>query len=158
MNTVRVEYRVDGGAFLTQDFTGLGLAANGFTNLTLTPVTGISLGVHTFEAKTSLPNGVADPFTTYDLSSAPFTRSSGTLPIIENFESASFPPVYWSRENPGDDCVLWIAENREGLIGPAGTLTTAAFLNANAYTGTGQLDMLVVPQPIPPKTDEGNCA
>ncbi|MCS7073231.1 MAG: zinc metalloprotease, partial [Bacteroidia bacterium] len=92
LNTVTIESKIDNGTPVTQTFTSLGLASLASTNLTLNPVTGITTGVHTFEAKTLLPNGVADPFTTYDASNTEFTRSTGSLPIIEDFEDNQFVP------------------------------------------------------------------
>ncbi len=145
LTSVTVEYRIDGASFTSQTFTGLNIAPNGTVELILNNITGVALGVHTFEAKTILPNGVADPFTDSDLSNSTFTLGNGVLPILVDFEGADFPPASWERQNLGNDCNLWVADASPTLRGLSGTRTKAAVMKHFGYTGTGQEDILVSP-------------
>ncbi|WP_035758377.1 T9SS-dependent choice-of-anchor J family protein [Hugenholtzia roseola] len=145
LNTVTVQSRLDGGAWVSQNFNTLNLAAGAETNLTLNPVLGVALGVHTFEARTILPNGAADPYTPFDASLNSFTYTGGALPITENFEGAIFPANSWIRQNPNNDCVLWVEDSPVSLRGSDGNPTSAIVLRHNDYTGNGQEDILVTP-------------
>ena len=145
LTSVTVEYRIDGAVFTAQAFTGLNVPAGGTTDLVLNNITGVTVGSHTFEAKTTLPNGVADPYTPSDLSNSTFTLGNGTLPILADFEGADFPPPSWQRLNPGNDCNLWTIDASATLVGLNGGRTKAALVRHNSYTGAGQEDILVSP-------------
>jgi hypothetical protein len=145
LTSVTVQYRIDATAFTSQAFTGLNVAPNATLDLTLNPLTGVTLGNHTFEARTILPNGVADPFTASDLSNSTFTFGNGALPILADFEGADFPPPSWERQNPGNDCNLWTIDNSLNLVGSNGNPTKATLVRHNSYTGAGQEDILVSP-------------
>ena len=58
ITSVNINYKLDGGAVVTQSWTG-SLASSATTTVNLADIT-LSAGTHTFEAYTSLPNGVAD--------------------------------------------------------------------------------------------------
>ncbi len=145
LTSVTVEYRIDGGAYTSQAFSGLNVAPSATTDLTLNAIGGVTVGNHTFEARTILPNGGPDPFTASDLSNSTFTFGNGALPIIANFESADFPPASWERQNPGNDCDLWVADASPSLVGSDGLRTKAALLRHRNYTGSGQEDIMISP-------------
>ena len=146
LTSVTVESRISiAGAYTSQAFTGLSIPAGGTANFILNPITGITNGTYTFEARTILPNGVTDPFTDSDLSNSTFTLGSGVLPILADFEGADFPPPSWQRLNPGNDCNLWTIDNSLNLVGSNGNLTKAALVRHISYTGTGQEDILISP-------------
>ncbi|WP_338812809.1 choice-of-anchor J domain-containing protein [Bernardetia sp. Wsw4-3y2] len=145
LTSVTIEYRIDGAAFTSQAFTGLNVATNGTVDLVLNNITGVALGNHTFEARSILPNGLVDPFTDSDLSNSTFTLGNGTLPIVADFEGASFPPTSWERQNPGNDCNLWVTDASPTLVGSNGARTKAGLVRHHTYTGSGQEDILISP-------------
>ncbi|WP_338763686.1 choice-of-anchor J domain-containing protein [Bernardetia sp. ABR2-2B] len=145
LTSLTIEYGVDGSFSETQAFTGLNVAPNASAELTLNNITGVALGTHTFEARSTLPNGVADPFTASDLSDSDFTLGDGILPIVADFEGASFPPTSWERQNPGNDCDLWVADASPNLVGSDGARTKAGLVRHHSYSGAGQEDILISP-------------
>ncbi|AFM02904.1 fibronectin type III domain-containing protein [Bernardetia litoralis DSM 6794] len=146
LTSVTIESRIGTtGAYTSQAFTGLNVAAGGTIDLVLNNITGVTFGTYTFEAKTILPNGVTDPYTPSDLSNSTFTLGDGSLPILADFEGADFPSTSWQLQNPGEDCNLWVADNSPTLIGADGNRTKAALVRHHSYTGTGQEDILISP-------------
>ncbi len=76
------------------------LAPGASTNVTLS---GIPLspaaGTRNLKVHTTLPNGVADNNPFNDTTTSVFTRTSGVaLPIVQGFESATFPPTGWTEQ------------------------------------------------------------
>ncbi|WP_375562240.1 M43 family zinc metalloprotease [Bernardetia sp. OM2101] len=146
LTSVTVESRIGTtGAYTSQVFTGLNVPAGGTTDLVLNNITGVTFGTYTFEARTILPNGVADPFTASDLSNSSFTLGNGALPILADFEGNDFPPPSWQLLNPGNDCNLWTIDASPTLVGLNGGRTKAALVRHHSYTGAGQEDILVSP-------------
>ena len=58
----------------------------------------------------------------------------------ENFQSATFPPLGWTVENPDDD-VTWV-RTLTNITGVNGQNTRAIFLNCFDYNGLGEEDYL----------------
>ncbi|WP_291726529.1 T9SS-dependent choice-of-anchor J family protein [Bernardetia sp.] len=145
LTSITIEYGLDGSFSETQTFNTINVAQNGTLDLTLNDITGVTQGAHTFEARSVLPNGVADPFTDSDLSDSDFTLGNGALPIVADFEGSSFPPASWQVQNPDNDCNLWVADGTPTLVDSDGNRTVAALLRHHSYTGSGQEDILVSP-------------
>jgi len=65
------------------------------------------LGVNSIQVCSSLPNTVADTDPTDDCFIISGSQGAGlALPLVEGFESATFPPAGWIRNNP-DNNITW---------------------------------------------------
>lgn len=67
--------------------------------------------------------------------------ASGTLPLVQGFETATFPPTGWSLIN-GDADKTW--ERRTSVSG-FGTSSASAYVHNFDYNASGQKDWLVTP-------------
>ncbi len=147
-----ITYNIDGGANQTFNWTGT-LASGASEIVTLNSVT-TSAGAHTFNATSTLPNGLADQFAANNTSSANFTiNSSASLPFNEDFEGI-FPPNNWTNisadEYTGDpwdtDPSVRQWEKRAVTQQSSGVAGNAAAFNGFSYGyNTGGLDELVTP-------------
>ncbi len=142
LTSVTANYRIDGSTTTqSQTFSGLSLATNATTTVTFTaPYTGLTNGVHTIKAYTTLPNGSADLQASNDTTSASFTANIPvTLPIVEGFEGTIFPPTGWAIINP-DAAITWARVTTAAKTG-----TASAKLDFYNYATAGQLDYLRSP-------------
>jgi hypothetical protein len=98
VSSFRVNVALNGGAPVFVDFPSANLAAGGSTNLTLTTLPqNLVVGANTLKIYTSLPNGGVDAIPSNDTAYSTVTRTNGTnLPVVEGFESATFPPTGWT--------------------------------------------------------------
>ncbi len=94
LTSATITYNIDAGA--NQVFSWTGNLSSGSTEIvTLNSIT-TTTGTHTFNATSTLPNGLSDQYTPNNLASQTFTiTSSLPLPFVENFE-ATFPPTNWT--------------------------------------------------------------
>jgi PKD repeat protein len=124
LTSATISYSIDNGTATTFSWTG-SLAAAGSATVAL-PAFTATLGTHTIKSWTTLPNGIADPSTTYDTSSVSFVVSNGIMPnYTQNFESETFPPdLRWVVENVNADCRQWTASSAVSAAG--------AFINNSA--------------------------
>ncbi|GAA4361997.1 hypothetical protein GCM10023185_29490 [Hymenobacter saemangeumensis] len=83
LNTVRLEYTLNGGSAVGQNFTiAGGLAPNATTTLTFTTQATLTSGANTFVVTGSLPNGGADPTAANNsITATVYTALSGTYTI-----------------------------------------------------------------------------
>ncbi len=89
----------------TFNWTG-SLASLATVNVPLNAVP-LVLGANTIQVCTSNPNGAADSDPSNDCRSVTGSRGAGTaLPLVEGFESTTFPPTGWIRNNP-DAGITW---------------------------------------------------
>ena len=107
LTSATISYTVDNGTPVTFTWTG-NLSPNSAVTVALSAFTA-PLGTHSFRAYSTLPNGVADPYTVYDTSGIDFAVSNGIMPnYTQDFEGQSFPPdVRWRVENVNGDCYKW---------------------------------------------------
>ena len=141
LNSLKVKYSINGGAFTDQIWTG-NLTSGAIALVTFPSLT-LSLGNHIFTVVTENPNGQADENTTNDTLTKNFSVSIGaSLPFIENFENTVFPPADWTILNP-DGSITW---DHTTLAAGNGTSTGSACISLRGYTGTGQIDGLVLPK------------
>ncbi len=61
------------------------------------------------------------------------------VPLAEDFEGITWPPINWLVDNP-DDFITWRPHE---VIGPDGQTTTAAHINNFQYSAQGERDQLV---------------
>jgi PKD repeat protein len=107
LTSATISYKIDNGTAVTFSWTG-NLSPNSAATVSL-PAFTTTLGTHSFRAYSTLPNGVADPYTVYDTSGIDFVVSNGIMPnYTQDFEGQSFPPdVKWRIDNTNGDCYKW---------------------------------------------------
>ena len=107
LTSATISYKVDNGTAVTFSWTG-NLTPNSTATVAL-PTFTATLGTHSFRAYSTLPNGIADPYTVYDTSGIDFVVSNGIMPnYTQDFETQSFPPdVRWRIDNTNGDCFKW---------------------------------------------------
>ena len=135
-----VSYRLDGGAPVTQLFSGT-LIPGASSPVTFPGTLTLgSYGVHTIKAWTSLPTDQyhADDTLTFTINS----QANVTAPVSANAEDALLPPAGWIVENP-DGLYTW--SNVALAMGANCGITRAFRMNFRTYYAPGQLDRLVSP-------------
>jgi PKD repeat protein len=107
LTSATISYTIDNGTPVTFSWTG-NLTPNSTATVALPSFTA-ALGTHSFRAYSTLPNGIADPYTVYDTSGIDFVVSNGIMPnYTQDFEGQSFPPdVRWRVDNVNGDCFKW---------------------------------------------------
>ncbi len=144
LTSVTINYMLDGGVPNTFNWTG-SLASNATTTVILPSVT-TTVGVHTFDANTSLPNGTTDNNTANDAATQlNFTIvTPSALPFTEGFEGTTFPPVGWTVLDPdvaNANNATWARTTTAFSTGTASAKLD--IFNANAING--QHDAMVSP-------------
>lgn len=142
LTSATVVYKIDNGTPVTQAWTG-SLATNASAVITFPTVTA-SYAAHTITSWSTLPNGLADLNTANDTATGSFTLSNGTftVPYVELFNSASFPPACWTS---------FIGTNGLGtlqnwkLSSTASEGTGAAYVQYENVSGGTAEDWLVTP-------------
>ncbi len=141
INSITIYTQVDNNAPVAFTPASFSLPQYGRVVLNLPAVAApAAIGTHIMKIYTSNPNGVVDPRNTNDTLSVNFTVGGGVaLPVVEGFESATFPPAGWSRQNP-DNGLTW---ERTTLARNSGT--ASARVNFFNYSTRGQRDHLISP-------------
>ncbi len=121
LTAATISYKIDNGTAVTFSWTG-NLTPNSTATVAL-PAFTAALGTHSFRAYSTLPNGIADPYTVYDTSGIDFVVSNGIMPnYTQDFEAQSFPPdVKWRIDNVNADCYKWSPAS--------GISSTGSFIN-----------------------------
>ena len=112
-------------------------------NSAVIPLNAVPLvaGANAIEICTSLPNGNPDSGPSNDCFTVNGTRiTASALPLVEGFESATFPPTGWIRNNP-DNGVTW----QRNTTGVAHGGTAKAFVDHFNYSAAGSIDDLRTP-------------
>ena len=138
-----IAYSVDNGAIQTTNVTGINLARGDTLSLNLPPVSGLSTGQHHITVYTYSPVssvGTGDLLTTNDTLTKAF-GIAGTVaaPLVEGFESSTFPPAGWVVVNP-DAAITWARIN----VGK--NSTASAYVNNSKYILAGRVDDLYSPR------------
>ena len=111
-----------------------------YTFTTLLNVT--ASGDYSLEVYTALPGDLAtfNDALNQDMSLSIYPGDGEPLDYSEGFEGGVFPPAFYSISNP-DGQMTWVEAQ---VMGAAGTLTTAIFMNNYVYETTGEEDALLV--------------
>lgn len=137
-----VRYKLDGGTYVTQAFTGT-LAAGATQAFTFTqPITGLTPGAHTLVAGTVL---TGDEFAGDDETVNAMTAAAATVvlsPLNQDVEGGSTVPAGWTLTNP-DNATTWTTSTVAN--GAACASTTAWMINYYTYNSIGEQDGLVTP-------------
>jgi hypothetical protein len=142
LTRVKINYQIDGtGPVTTLDWTG-SLARNQTTTVTLANANLGSIGNHTINVYTSLPNNVADEDPSNDgLVKAYSVNQVIALPgsVTEEFTNTTFPPTNWSIFNPDAD-ITWTRNATVGKKNPG-----SAFFDDWANPTFDRIDDLLMP-------------
>ena len=105
LTSVRITVTRNGTPIQTFNWTG-NLPTFETTPVALNPVP-LVIGANAIQICTSLPNGNPDSDASNDCFTVNGSRGAGAaLPLVEGFESATFPPAGWIRNNP-DGNITW---------------------------------------------------
>ena len=138
-----LHYTIDGGAVVTQAFTGQNIVRNTNTLVSLNAINSLSIGTHIIKFYTSLPNGQADQAPANDTFTLTVNvKQIVNAPLVESFEGATFPPALWEITNSNNDRT-WEKFSSPKLLASDG-VSAAGFRNRN-YTLTGRTDILTTP-------------
>ena len=133
LTSVTITVIRNGTTVQTFPWTG-NLASLATVSVPLNPVP-LVLGANAIQICTSNPNGVADTDPANDCLTVSGTRGAGTaLPLVEGFETATFPPAGWIRNNP-DGGITW----QRTTVGVAHTGTGKAMLIISTMQQPGNL-------------------
>ncbi|HEY7162114.1 MAG TPA: choice-of-anchor J domain-containing protein, partial [Acidobacteriota bacterium] len=137
-----IAYSIDNGALQTTTVTGVSLAKNDTIQVSLNAATGLNPGQHDLVVYTFNPissSGTGDQVTSNDTLSKVF-GVAGTVaaPLVEGFESSTFPPAGWVVVN-SDAGITWARANT------GNNSTASAFVNNFNYALTGRIDELYSP-------------
>ena len=139
LKNVKVSMVLDNGAPVVVNLaTTLPL---GYTTVVTFPSTNFTSGAHVLKFYTAEPNNVADQVPANDsliVNLNVGVPSAG--PVVEGFESSTFPPQGWSLSNPNLGSITWVRSTAARKSGAA-----SAYINFYNYTNTGHLDYLVSP-------------
>ncbi|MDQ6608860.1 MAG: M43 family zinc metalloprotease, partial [Bacteroidota bacterium] len=119
LTSVIINMSVDGGAAIATPFA-LNLASGRDTSLSLGAVSA-GAGNHRLTVYTTAPNGASDNFTNNDtllsfinIATTSFSITA-SVPLIEDFSSASFPSVNWRIWNPNPATSTWTRSSISGF-------------------------------------------
>ncbi len=140
LTSVRITVTRNGTPIQTFDWTG-NLATFESTPVALNPVP-LVVGANAIQICTSIPNGNPDSDATNDCFTVNGSRGAGAaLPLVEGFESATFPPAGWIRNNP-DGNITW----QRTTTGVAHSGTGKAYVDHfNYFLGTDNDDLRTPP-------------
>jgi len=129
LTSIDIIYDLDGGASTTFNWTGT-LAPGSTVNVTLTSIT-TTVGAHTFNVATNLPNGNADANTGNDANSSSFTIQTGNPATLSLTTDCWGYETFW--EIVDASSVVVTSGGNTGTTIPPGGGQTAAAGDANAY-------------------------
>ena len=133
LTSLTVGYRLNNGAPVTQNLV-VNLPLGG-TAVVSFPAVAVAAGANTFKFFTANPNGSADQVPANDtLIQVLAVQGIATLPLIEGFESATFPPAGWAVDNYNSDGT-WVRKT-PGENGSAGEM----FIDNYSIDATGNID------------------
>jgi len=147
LSAVTINYREDNGTVKTHAWTG-SLASLAVTTVTL-PAQTTANGPHALQVWTSNPNGVSDMNQLNDSAAVNFSIDTklSSLPVSQDFESATWPPVDW--HVTGSDYML--SSYGAGGFGASSKSLKADFLNVQSGSASlisTQLNMSALTPPL----------
>ncbi|HRD52908.1 MAG TPA: M36 family metallopeptidase, partial [Flavobacteriales bacterium] len=139
-----VRYRLNGGAWVSQNVPGP-LAPGAAITVTFTmPLTIPSSGTHTLDVETNL---ASDLYAADNRRAANLVVTAGTTvtaPYSEGLSAASPTPLGWALQNP-DNSFTWSTIIPPIGPGPTCASSRAWFIDNFNYNGVGQEDRLITP-------------
>lgn len=139
LSTVTIRYQINSGTLYTYNWTG-NLAQNATTTVTLNAIN-TPAGTNTISVFTQNPNGVTDGNTANDSKTETYdVNTTLALPLIENFEAASFPNTNFLLSNSDND-KTWEQTTSSSF----GTGTKSMYIDNWDYNAAGQYDWFLTP-------------
>ena len=128
------------GCFSNEPLFKISLASLASITVTL-PAVSTNFGSHTFTAFTENPNSNQDGDISNDIKTSDFEvndENGQAIPVVEGFESNSFPPADWIIENP-DASYTW---ERTTMASSSGN--GSMFINHFQYPANGEVDEIIL--------------
>jgi hypothetical protein len=140
LDSVNINYFADANSPMSYTYIGT-LATSATATITLPSISIPTGGAHTFTATTLNPNGINDTLTANDSKTNSFNLvfAGVVLPFSQGFESTTFPPTGWIRNNP-DNSTTWARSTAAHKTGVA-----SAYMNNYNYASVNQIDELISP-------------
>ena len=141
LTSCQINYNIDGGTNSTFSWTGT-LASFETVDVTLPSII-TTVGAHTINSFTLLPNGNTDENSTNDAISSEFNvnlAAGSAIPVSEGFTSSTFAPSNWSINNGGNS-LTWVRVTNAGIAPTAGS---AAKMDNFSTNIAGDVDDLVM--------------
>lgn len=142
LTSVTINYQLNANSPQTLPWTG-NLNTSQTTSINI-PTINVTPGNHTLRVWTSNPNGATDMNFTNDTATVNFSiinPTNNNLPITENFETTTFPPIGWVRVN-SDNATTWTRTTNAGGFGLS---TASMFIDNYNYNAAGQRDYMESP-------------
>ncbi len=137
-----VRYQLDGGALVSETFTGTLAAGASATFVFATPLNVAGAGAHTLTVSTALPGDGATGNDSYPASITLTNTTVLNAPLTEGVNGGNVTPTGWFLQNP-DNSTTWTVTN---VANGAGCSASNAWsINNYAYNASGQEDRLVTP-------------
>ena len=139
LSDFEMSYQLNDDPVVTELYSGNLGSSFIFSYIFNTPLTISSSGDYTLKMWV---NDFTDPAKYNDSLTVDFEviiSSPTTLDVLEDFESAVFPPINWGVNN-SDNGITW---SEKEIIGSNGNMTTAAWLDNFNYNGNGAEDDLI---------------
>jgi hypothetical protein len=137
-----VRYQLDGGAVITETFSGTLASAASATYIFNTPLTINGLGNHVLSVSTALVTDGYAPNDQRTMNLSVVSAASANMPFSENVDAGNAAPPGWVLQNP-DNNYTWTTTALTN--GPACTSTTSWSINNYGYNSPGQQDRLISP-------------
>src|ERR1041385_1567514 len=141
LTSATVNYKIDNGPVNTQAWTG-SLATNATANVSL-PSSTVTPGAHTLNAYLTNPNFTSTNANALSFNlTTPFSivAAPTSAPIVEGYQTATFPPTNWIRMN-ADNGPTWTRVTNAGGFGNSTASARMDFYSS----GAGNIDELIMP-------------
>jgi Secretion system C-terminal sorting domain len=132
LTSCTINYKLDGGAVMTQAWTGS--LATGATSVVTLPAVTTTAGSHTYTTFTSAPNGGLDfdAINDQQVKSITVVSTMGSAaPLVEGFTATTFPPTGWFLDNQ-DGAATWARKTGAGGFGTSTACSKIDFYNIAA--------------------------
>jgi len=134
---------LDGTVQSTTPWTG-SLAEYAIANVSIPAITINTTGTHYLNFNITAPNGGTDMNLSNDTLTIPFTADMATVsvPFVEGFTSATFPPAGWTLKNFTADGSSWSLSTWAGGFGNS---TSSAYMKFFSFAVGDVCDMMTLP-------------
>ncbi len=133
----QLSYAINGGTPVTETYSDTLIQGAGINYTFLSPVDLSTVGAYQIDF--SISYSADGNNTNNSVAHLVDVFNSASLPILEDFQSSTFPPVAWTI-NSSDLIYFW--SEKAGIIGASGALTTAAWFDNFSYDNVGARDYL----------------
>ena len=134
---------LDGTVQSTTPWTG-SLAKYAIANVPIPAINVVTPGIHYVKFDVMAPNGGTDMNLVNDTLTIPFIADVApvSIPLVEGFTTASFPPTGWTLKNYTADGSTWALSNSAGGFGNS---SSSAYLHFYNFIEGDIMDMMAPP-------------